>query len=547
MKMKKVLSVLLSTVCVLSLLAGCGNQSNNAESSVNSTASTQQAQTQTSEVQEEKIEVTYPLKLDEEVTITIGMVEAPGTTAYVKDMTESRFGKEWMERTGVNIEVVQVANEQAMNLLIASGDLPDIIMFGFNQYDGGIDKAVADGVVVPITDYLEYCPDYVEVINSTENILKGVTLDSGEIPGFAFIRGDDQLLCSAGLIARTDWLQDWGKELPETPDEMYDLLKYIKEEKGATIPFSMDAWYLLFSIQQGMMTSAFGMPRGDFYVEDGQVHYGLAEKELKDVLAWFKKLYDDGLFDPNFASADANTVRANIMNGVTGVCVDTAGSGLGSIMRTMEQTDENFMVEGFGPLVAKRGDTPMSTHYDNCVTDTWNVITPACENIEVAVQLMNYMYTRDGQILWDFGIEGLSFEYAEDGSIQTLKVPEDASPADKCSAGGSFYYTASLQTKDSLAGLKKTKGSYEAVCQWSDTDAAKHHLPSLSLPADQVVEAANIMTDIETFAGEMVVRYISGLADLDKFETEYLAVIESMGINDVIEWKQAAYEKYLAR
>ena len=69
----------------------------------------------------------------------------------------------------------------------------------------------------------------------------------------------------------------------------------------------------------------------------------------------------------------------------------------------------------------------------------------------------------------------------------------------------------------------------------------------MSLPADQVVEAANIMTDVETFAGEMIVRYISGLADLDKFETEYLAVIESMGINDVIEWKQAAYEKYLAR
>ena len=52
---------------------------------------------------------------------------------------------------------------------------------------------------------------------------------------------------------------------------------------------------------------------------------------------------------------------------------------------------------------------------------TWHYygVTSACENPEAAVQWIDYVYaSQDGLMLYNYGIEGMSYEYDESGEIR---------------------------------------------------------------------------------------------------------------------------------
>lgn len=55
------------------------------------------------------------------------------------------------------------------------------------------------------------------------------------------------------------------------------------------------------------------------------------------------------------------------------------------------------------------------------------------------------------------------------------------------------------------------------------------------------------MTNVKTHANEMVLKYITGAADLALFDTEYTAVLESFGVQEAIDIYQQGYDTYMAR
>ena len=57
----------------------------------------------------------------------MAMVENATMTANATDLANTPFGKAWQEATGVELEIMQLADVDALNLLYASGELPDLI------------------------------------------------------------------------------------------------------------------------------------------------------------------------------------------------------------------------------------------------------------------------------------------------------------------------------------------------------------------------------------------------------------------------------------
>ena len=53
--------------------------------------------------------------------------------------------------------------------------------------------------------------------------------------------------------------------------------------------------------------------------------------------------------------------------------------------------------------------------------------------------------------------------------------------------------------------------------------------------------------DINIYIEEMMIKYITGQKSLDTFETEYLATLQKMGVEEVIEMYQTALDNYNAR
>lgn len=562
---KKIAARIMVATMTISM-CGCGNEGNS-DSVTESTgssgenpgeeSSTEEPSQESSEdnetenpSQEEQVSgITYPL--EEKAHLVLAMVDEAAVTANAKNLAETPFGQAWQEATGVELEIMQLADGNALNLLYASGDLPDMIWM-VSSYSGGAEKAIKDKIIEPLNDYMEFAPDFQAVLDGNELYAKSCKTSNNQIIGFPLINGDDYLLTSAGLIIRQDWLDDLGLALPQTADDLYEVLKAFKEEKGASAPLSTTLWWLKeIAVQHGILTSPFGLVRGGFYQVDGKVHYGYAEEEYKGVLEFLHKLYDEGLLDPNFQSVDDNTVKANIMNGDTGVVIGNTGAYLGTILETMAEDEPDFNLSGFGPLVKTAGDIPMSTHYNWPIQETYVVITPSCTNKEAAVKFLNYGYTEAGHMLFNYGTEGVSYTmengvptYTElimhnpDGLTKQLAMAQHI----RAWQGGPFIREKGYQLQYSNLPQQQA-----ALASWSTSDASKYQMPPVTVSEENTSEYSKLNGDISTYVSEMFVRYVTGLESLDTFESEYLATLESMKVDRIIELQQEALDEFNSR
>lgn len=489
-------------------------------------------------------EVVYPL--EEEVTLTFAMVDSAVINAYAKHLFDTPLGQAWQEATGVNIEVIQCADQDALNLLIAGGELPDLI------YYGGTQKAVKDGIIEPLNDYLDTCaPDLKAVLESNDLWRKSVTTSDGDVMGGPFIRGDDYLCTYGGLMVRQDWLDDLGLDVPETPDEFYEVLKAFKEEKGATIPWTVTSYWLKTNlVNSGTLTSPFGLVKGSWYQIDGEIHLGSAEAEYKDVLAFLNKLYEEGLLDADFISNDDNICRSNMANGTSGVTAGASGGYVGTILSSVEEENPEFDLSPIGSLVAESGDKAMSGQFENPVAGKILVMTTQCENKEAAAKFINYAYTEEGHNLLNFGIEGVSYEMVDGYPTYTELITNN--PDGLTMQQALAQYTMAwadgpmVQDKAYMEQYATRPQQQAALAKWSDTSAVDYFVPNISVAEEDQAEYNKLWADIDTYISEMFVKYITGQASLDDYETEYLGQLEKMGIDRVIELQQNALDVFNA-
>ncbi len=528
-------AVLLITLSVmLASFAACGQKSpaadtGNVDKTVPATTSGEQ--------------ITYPLQTTDKLTIAMGY-ESQVASSY-DNLGDTPYGKELQKQTGVTLEFQTMADSNAFNLLFASGELPDIIFYGFSGYPGGAQKAIDDGIIYPINDLIkDNAPDLLKVLNSDSDYLKGCMTAKGDYIGFPFIKGDKELRSTSGIIVRDDWVKELGIELPQTAEEFYQMLKLFKEKKGAEVPLSTTNFWVDQLLSTGMIT----LPKSSSYQKDGKVYFGFAQPEYKQALEYLNKLYTEGLLDPNYATLDTDTQNANMMNGKSGVTVGALNGGIGNFIKTME--GKPFSVAGISSLVAKKGDKAMSGYYEFPVTGLYAVITPACKNKELAARFLNYSYTEKGRLLNNFGVEGESYTMVDNEPKFTdliINNPQGLTMqlalAQYARSWASGWFVQDVRYLKQYASLPPQQA---AMTAWSNHDGGKYVIPPVSIKSDDAAEYASIMSDINTFKDEMTIKFIIGIEPLTSFD-DYLDTLKKMNIDKAVEILQAALDEFNSR
>ena len=550
--MRKVAALMVSLAMIISLLAGCSGKETTTDSSSNSSPSqipAAQNEEQNEASSAESTEITYPLQTDETLTIALGY-ESQISASY-ENFGDTPYAKALQEKTGVKLEFQVFADSNALNLMFASGELPDIIFWGATGYQGGAQKAIDDGIIYPLNDLIESnSPDLVKTLNTDKDYLKGSMTANGDYIGFPFIKGDMMLRSTSGLIIRDDWVKELGIEIPQTAEEFYQMLKLFKDKKGATVPFSTTSFWVDQLLDSGLITSAFGLPKATSYQKDGKVQFGFAQPEFKAALEYLNKLYTEGLLDPNYSTLDNDTMNANMMNGQSGVTVGALNGGIGNYIRTMKDKGE-FSVAGISSLAANRGDKPMAGYYEFPITGLFATISPSCKNKELAAQFLNYAYTAEGNLLNNFGIEGESYTLVDNKPIFTDKItnnPEGLTMqlalAPYARSWSSGWFVQDVEYLKQYAALPQQQAALQA---WSNHDGSKFVIPPVSINTDNASEYATIMSDINTYVDEMITKYIMGVEPLSTFDTDYLPTLNNMNINRAVEILQAALDEFNSR
>ena len=72
--------------------------------------------------------------------------------------------------------------------------MPDIIEYKWINYAGGPQKAIDDGVIIALNDYMQYAPNLKKFLDEHPDIANMVKTDEGNYYCFPFLRGDSLFL-----------------------------------------------------------------------------------------------------------------------------------------------------------------------------------------------------------------------------------------------------------------------------------------------------------------------------------------------------------------
>lgn len=487
----------------------------------------------------------YPIDAGD-TTLTLWRPMSANVSVSANNYGDLPVGKELEKRTGIKVEYIQpsaTAWIEKFNLMVASGELPDIIHYDWVSYPGGAQAAIDDGVIIGLNDVVDsYATNFKSLMEKYPDVAKNAKTDAGNYFAFGVVAADNKLKTTAGPIVRLDWLEELGIDEPETIDDWYEMLKAFKEKKGAAAPLTM----IFDAVYYGIFIGAYGI-NYDFYHDDGKVKFGPAEPEYKEFLTTMKKWYDEGLLDQNFSTVDGATVNANMLNGTSGATWGALGGGIGVL--TNAATDPKAYYTGVQNPTLKKGEQPKFSQYADAFMP-WAAITTQCKDVELAAKFLDYGYTEEGKTFFNFGTEGVSYEMVDGKPKYTDLItnnPDGLSMSQaltKYSHGGQAgYFEQDLGYLEQYAGLPQQQKAWKA---WTNTDAVNHTVPNVSIPAEDINEFSTLRTDISAYRDEMYIKFITGTESLDNFD-DYLKKLKKIGIDRLIEIEQKAYDAFMSR
>ena len=486
-------------------------------------------------------EVSYPIQTDEKLTYWVRLPNALSTS--VTNFAETEFAKEYMKRTGINVEYshpAQGMESEAINLLLASGELPDIIEYNWLSLNP--DLSIEKDNIYALNDIIDnYSPNLKKWLSEHPDINKQVMTDNGNYYVYPFIRNDDKLQSTSGFMIRGDWLRELGLEAPETIDEWRTVLTAFRDKKGATSPFS------------GMPTNfmgAFGI-YSDFYIDNGKVHYGYYEPALRDYIIEMNKWYNEGLLDKNFAVIDGNQSNSDILNNRVGACFGAGGGTMGMLLNAKAGSGESFeLVATKFPSMEKGKKAEFGNKQWQYSPINGAAITAQAKNPALAARFLDYSYSEEGSMLNNFGIEGTSYNMVD--GYPTFSEIITKNPKGLSMAQSIPLYARSANEGPFVQDVKYIEQYYaldaqkDALVKWADNNDLDHRMPQITLTRDEARTSSRIMSDIRSYCNENVVKFILGNKSIDELDA-FFATLKDMGIEEAIGIQQAAYDRFISR
>ncbi len=572
--MKKLLSIVLALCMLTALLCGCGD-SNEApaspapgeetvESAPNAstepTVDVSSVGTSTdheisvagtaAEAQEATHSITYPLDADG-ITLTL-FTNQPALGPLsgripIESYAEYDTWQHSLDCTGISIDLTEAsmaASTEQFNLMIASGEYTDLIT-GADQYSGGLTKAYDDEVIIDLVDIIEEnCPDYWKYVAADEALARDTKDDSGRIYGVYSIY--DTAVYIEGYLMRGDWLEQVGMEAPTDFDQLTDVLSAFKSEIGCEYPAFVNQTTVFMNT--GYDLAGFDVATGGLPISvDGvNVKCDFQQSSYRDWIAMMNDWYTKGLIDPNFMEVSSDMFsgdaeRLNLLNEI----------GVLTQMSTSLSTFYENETPGYSlvPVMVTADGSGINHMASDTLVFSSTSISTLCEYPEIALQYMNWWYTDEGQMCYNYGMEGTHYNISEDGEVQftDLVINNDLGVSPtlymRTFTIAGFSWGRTIQSRN---WCFYEDYAANAVNFWTEHNDGAYALPSLSFTTEESERIAQFSADVCTYVAERVPQFIIGDLSLDTWDS-FVQELEQFNLSELVSIYQAAYDRYLSR
>ncbi len=474
---------------------------------------------------------------DEEIVLTFATDWSGGPNGV--EATDSVYMQVWMEKTGIKVQAVTASDEQ----LATNPVKPDIIKVFDTGSTMGSDvySLISYGDIISLNDLFEqgYGENYRARLAEIPGADKLAKNDDGIYPAFYMLRAADAPKSFSGMLIRQDWLTELGLEMPKTIADWDNVLRTFKAEKGATLS---GMWAGLQGLEYAFAVT------DTFFVDGETVKFGPVEDNYKEFLTQFHTWYDDDVLDPDIFTESADAVYAKIASGEIGALFGYTGSTFNKILSMDADVTAGWVP---APVAVYSDENPVNVAFKTApLQTTAYMISADCKHPELAAQFIDWIYSEEGTMLSNFGVEDVSFVYDENGTpVFTDEInnnPNGYSRTDALEIYSGEANKPFVVTRDGMMAGYTTEVQQQSLALWMDEENTIREIPTLAFTADESDELSLIMTDITTYVSENRINFIYGNRSLEEFEA-FRSAIKDMGIDRALEIYQAAYDRYLAR
>lgn len=472
-------------------------------------------------------------------------------SSFTSSLGETELYKALEKKTGVTVEFIHPQEGQedsSLKLMFASGQLPDIIEYNWIDFPGGPSKALNDGYILELNDYIsKYAKNLDSYLKQRPDIDKLVKTDDGSYYVFPSIHDSEELTVYYGPAIRKDYLQQLGLQIPTTIDEWTNVLRQLKTVKGVKYPLSYEKDCEISMSKVGFF-SAYRI-NNFFYLENGKVKFGFIEPAYKAYLMKLHEWYAEGLLDPHISVNDSSVVDTKIISGESAAVLTNAGNGIGKYYSATDGKNFDMVAAPYPTL--NKSDKPFIGQQDYAYSPSYSAaITPKCKDIKTAVEWLDFGYSEEGHQLFNFGIQNVTYTKEGNHFRYTDMILNNPNGTDVnqmlCNYTRATYGGPFVQDPQYIKQYMMWPQQKDALEIWANTDAKEHMIPLLTPITEESEEIARILNNVKVCIEDNIFDFISGQKSFNEYDA-FQNQLHKLNIERAIEIEQAALERYVNR
>lgn len=444
---------------------------------------------------------------------------------------------EMMKQSGVKLNVIKATDPQQLPIMIASGELPDIVYTdNFGDLNNG-DVCWEMGELLAT-----YAPDFKPPVEQTASAMGA---DGKYYYLVNFWQGADDWadphflpgVGNSGFIYRQDILEELGNPAFETMDDLMNVLSMVKENYPDMVPIALGAEGSKYNtiINQSVI-----QPGATDVVQqaDGSMEFMASTEAYREGLALLYEMAQKEYLDPNMFTLKYDQYIAEAQQGNVFMWLDDAANAA-----LYNSALEAAGVEG-ASTVMKKGSFYENPEPGIDTASGWagTFVTKNCKNPEAAAKFLEWAASDEAGKLVGWGVEGI--HYTEDENGYPVLTPEIAEAWNK-------DYDATVKETGIGAWFFGTRAWYESVRTY-DPDSNPELTEWLSAFKDTVEihpEFANLRPEAGTDTAatfvklqELVSSYYPQIifakdqAEFDKLYDELQSQIALQGGEEYVKW-----------
>ena len=557
--MKRILTVCIAAALLMSMSACGGGGDNRENNSVDSLVSQYGYQWE---------DTSAPI-LNEQGAADLTFNVYSSKNASALDYNDMKIMQDLYASTNVKVNWENVSESvyaSQKNLIFGNTkDRPDAI-YHAGMSAGEIIRYAERKVLLPVSDYLEYMPNFAKILEERPDVKNQITnVSDGKIYALPRIEEMGLLQHPNLLFLNKNWTAqaikagavsgiseaDLKDGLSLTADQMEDILTYFKTNdmngNGSNDERPLN---FVYNNWQGNQCDLYGMFGINDNLEhrvviDGTVTYTVLDDRFKEATNYISGWVEDGLIDMVSFEQSQDNFLAN------GKGLEMYGAFYWWESETVVSNPENYIV--CEPLTGPHGDQTICVSNNPEVGTGELVIFADCPNVEVLLTYFDRYYAPEVSAQINYGAIGVAFE--EEKDADGMLVPKDP-PAGVTTdelrlqnAPLGIIYLSDYAWENVVHMEPRARLRKERLEKYATPFVAENvtPVPNLQFTLEELNVLSNYETNVNDYIRTNLIKWLTqgGVSDSDwtSFKSQLTGKI---GITQIQKVYQDAYDRYEA-